>query len=331
MCRVCQAILLIWLLILVQACATARVGVVKEAPVTAPKFDRVVVAPFGNEVGSSLPATAPENVAEAVIAMLQKEHPTMFREVSSTPSNQPTELFVQGKILKYNPGSKTARFMLIGLGAGKLELDVVFVNAATGETVERFSTSGEIMAGGIMGASMGIEDMINSAAKKIVQHLVRYGGKELPKGKEVLEVDRQRPEEGRRKVMASIPSVPLPEYEISPPPPNAPPEIKTLLGKWQGHWEEAGVPVVLVVQKVFLEENRVECIYGWAAHSISGKDREADFKRVIGNLIPGSEPVIRFGRVGQKWNYNFVLKGKLLYGTREYPSKTYKIVMEKVE
>ncbi len=173
--RLYQAVLMIGLLILLQACATARVGVVKEAPVAAPKFDRVVIAPFSNEVGSSLPATAPENLAGAVIAMLQKEHPTMFREVSSAPSNQPTELLVQGKILKYNPGSKAARFVLIGLGAGKLELEVMFVNAATGETIEHFSTSGEIMAGGLMGASMGIEDMINSASKKIVQRLSRYG------------------------------------------------------------------------------------------------------------------------------------------------------------
>ncbi len=172
---ICRAILTIGLLAITQACATARVGVVQEAPATAPKFNRVVVTTFSNEVGTSLPATAPENVAGTIIAILQKEHPTAFPEVSSTLSNRPTELVVQGKILKYDPGSKAARFILIGLGAGKLELDVAFMNAATGETIEQFSTSGEIMAGGVMGASMGIDDMINSAAKKIVDRLVRYG------------------------------------------------------------------------------------------------------------------------------------------------------------
>ena len=173
--RVYQAVLLIGLLALTQACATARIGVSKDAPVTAPEFDRVAVLRFSNEVGESLPATAPENVAGAIIAVLQKEHPKAFREVSSTQSTQPTELVVQGKILKYNPGSKAARFILIGLGAGKLELEVAFINAATGETLEQFSTSGEIMAGGVLGASMGIEDMINSAAKKIVERLIPYG------------------------------------------------------------------------------------------------------------------------------------------------------------
>lgn len=184
-------------------------------------------------------------------------------------------------------------------------------------------------------ASRAVEDGVDKSLEAIlgVQELknLQMVGKERPKGKEAPEVDRQRPEEGRQKVMASIPSVPLPKYEISACPPNASPEIKMLLGKWQGHWEEAGVPAVLIVQKIFLEENRVECIYAWAAHSISGKDREAGFNRIIGNLFPGAEPVIKFGRFEQKFNYNFVLKGKVLYGTREYPSKTYKIVMEKVE
>jgi len=173
--RIYQALLLIGLMVLAQACATARVGVVQEGPVAATKFDHIAVPPFSNEVGSSLPATAPENMARAVIAMLQKEQPTAFRGVSPTPSNQPTEVVVKGKILKYDPGSKVARFILIGLGAGTLELEVAFTNGATGETIEKFSTSGEIMAGGIVGASMGIEDMINSAAKQIVQRLVRYG------------------------------------------------------------------------------------------------------------------------------------------------------------
>jgi hypothetical protein len=177
--RICQTILLIALLAFTQACATARVGVSQAAPVTSPKFDRVVVFPFSNQVGDSLPATAPENVAGAVIALLQKEHPTVFREVCSTSAKEPGEIIVQGKILKYNPGSKAARFILIGLGPGKLELEVAFVNAGTGETIEQFSTSGEIVAGGVMGASMGIEDMINSAAKKIVERLVPYGSGSL--------------------------------------------------------------------------------------------------------------------------------------------------------
>jgi hypothetical protein len=49
------------------------------------------------------------------------------------------------------------------------------VDAVTGQTIEQFSTSGEIMAGGLMGAMMGMEDMINSATGKIVPRIVKYG------------------------------------------------------------------------------------------------------------------------------------------------------------
>jgi Domain of unknown function (DUF4410) len=170
-----RGILMVILVTLVQACATARVGVIREAPATPPKFSRVAVVPFGNEAGSELPATASENVAGAIIAKIQQERSNPFTEVTSKPSGAPDELVVRGKIVKYNPGSKAARFILIGLGAGSLELEVTLQDGATEELLEQFSTSGEIMAGGVKGASMGIDDMINSAAKKIAQRIARYG------------------------------------------------------------------------------------------------------------------------------------------------------------
>jgi len=170
-----RVILMVVLVALTQACATARLEVARESLVTPPTFDRVAVPPFINRVGSELPATVPENVAGTVIAKLQKKYPNAFRQVSSTPSHQPGELIVQGKIVKYDPGSKAGRFILIGVGAGSLQLEVALVNAATGETLEEFSTSGKIMAGGVLGASMGIEDMIDSATKKIVERIARYG------------------------------------------------------------------------------------------------------------------------------------------------------------
>ncbi len=171
----CRIVLMLALVTLMHACATAHLEVAREAPVAPPKFDRVAVPIFINAVGSELPATAPENLAGAVVARLRQEHPNAFREVTSTPSRRPGELIVQGKIVQYDPGSKAARFILIGLGAGNLQLEVAFMDAATGETLEQFSTSGKIIAGGVIGASMGIDDMINSAAQKIVEHLTRYG------------------------------------------------------------------------------------------------------------------------------------------------------------
>lgn len=184
MTNVFKAVMLVGLVTVLQACATANVGITSQPSATPPKFERVSVLPFDSKAGAGIPATAEENIAGAIIAKLQKDHPGLFREVTSTSSNDSGELIVKGKILKYDPGSKAARFILIGLGAGALELDVTFVNGGTGEIMEQFSTSGSIVAGGVAGASMGIDDMINSAAGKIVERLAIYGpggGKQAPK------------------------------------------------------------------------------------------------------------------------------------------------------
>jgi len=135
----------------------------------------VAVPAFANDVGSALPAAAPEEVAGAVIAKLQKDHPGAFREVSAVPSDAATDLVVRGSIVAYEPGSKALRFILIGLSPGDLKLKVALIDARTGVTLESFTTDGAIVAGGLAGASMGIEDMINSAAAKIAERVAIYG------------------------------------------------------------------------------------------------------------------------------------------------------------
>lgn len=161
-------------LLTLQACATASLNVT-QAPTMAPsKFERVAVPAFANKVGDSLPPGATEEIAGAVIAKLQRDYPNGFSEVTATPTNSPGELLVRGSILSYDPGSKAARFMLIGLGAGDLKLDVEFVEAESGVVLEQFSTDGAIVAGGLIGASMGMEDMVDSAAQKIAERIVTY-------------------------------------------------------------------------------------------------------------------------------------------------------------
>ncbi len=163
-------------ILLMQGCATAHVKVRQEGTVAPQKFDRLAVPPFENGVGAGLPMTAPDDVAGAVIAKMQKAYPGAFAEVGSRSTGQPGELVVNGKITSYNPGSKAARFILIGLGAGDLKLEVNLTDAASGSSLEQFTTDGAIAAGGLVGASMGMEDMIESAAAKVAERLARYGG-----------------------------------------------------------------------------------------------------------------------------------------------------------
>lgn len=83
---------------------------------------------------------------------------------------------MRGTIVSFDPGSKAARFILIGLGAGDLKLNVALSDAQSGDEVEAFSTDGAIVAGGVIGASMGVEDMVNSAAREIAKRVAAYGG-----------------------------------------------------------------------------------------------------------------------------------------------------------
>jgi hypothetical protein len=162
---------------------------------------------------------------------------------------------------------------------------------------------------------------------KVLKFERPQAAKELPKGKGSLEVDRRTTDEEKMKTTSAMSSVPLPEYKISPAPSNALPEIKMLLGKWQGYWK-SGVPAVLVVQKVSPQEEKADCIYAWGfwGPNKEGKPGHSGF---IAKLIPGSKPEIRF-TLGKR-NYNLILEGKLLIGTSEYQGNLSKIVMEKVK
>jgi hypothetical protein len=143
-----------------------------------------------------------------------------------------------------------------------------------------------------------------------------------------IEASKDRPPEKEKPAPTStFPKLPFPEYKISPPPANAPPEIERLLGKWQGYWISR-VPAALVIQKVSLEEKKLECIYAWSPRG-PNKDRKPGFRRLFAKLIPGPKPKVTFS-LG-KINFTFTLEGNLLKGTRELEEKINEIVMEKVE
>src|SRR5262249_32123381 len=111
----CRRASLLLLPLVLAACATAHVTVSQAPPPAPPKFTRVAVPPFANGVGAALPATAPDEAAGAVIAEIHKDSPQTFSDISAVSSNGPGELIVRGTIMSYDPGSKAARFILIGL------------------------------------------------------------------------------------------------------------------------------------------------------------------------------------------------------------------------
>ena len=134
-------------------------------------------------------------------------------------------------------------------------------------------------------------------------------------------------EKAKPAITSRFADLTLPEYEIFPLPTNAPPEIRGLLGRWQGYWNN-GVAIAMVFPKVYLEERKVECIHVWG-HWGPNKDRKPGFGRLFANLTPGPKPQIKF-RAGDG-DFTFTLEGKLLYGTRKSKTGVIEITLEKVE
>ena len=118
---------------------------------------------------------------------------------------------------------------------------------------------------------------------------------------------------------------PVPNYEITSLPKNAPKQLKQLLGRWQGEWSGNTVSSYIVVTKI--DAKRVWLVYAWNYN-------DSGYKSVyfIGRLsFSDAETEIKFGsKYGAK--FDFVLKEgkKILEGTRTYQQYYSVISMHKV-
>jgi hypothetical protein len=92
--------------------------------------------------------------------------------VEQSPKGSEGELLVEVHITKYKKGSRLARAMLIGLGSSKISTALIFFDSPT----KRPLASGQLnltwALGGIVGASKGIEDLVDDAGRKIANAIV---------------------------------------------------------------------------------------------------------------------------------------------------------------
>ena len=163
---VCKFILIIVLLAPVPACGKTRVEVIRECDVTPPKFKTVSVPRFVNGVGDVLPYEAPVVFAAAVVAKLKQRHPRAFSEVIAWPSRKQGVLMVQGQIVEYETRSRMKRILTMGLGRGRLKLEIVLADGSKEKTVERFTT---------LNKARSMDKMIDSAVEAVVKRVVQYG------------------------------------------------------------------------------------------------------------------------------------------------------------
>ncbi len=164
-------------------CAAGKVKVNTTAPRSSMDKYRTVAITVVNDAGPVCPDNVGPCIQDAAIRQLKVKYPSVFAEVRKEPAGADDELCVEVHITKYKKGSRFARAMLIGLGSSKIATDLVFIDSASKGTITTGRLSLTWAMGGIIGASKGIEDLVDSAGAKIANAIVvQRTGKAAPKG-----------------------------------------------------------------------------------------------------------------------------------------------------
>lgn len=117
--------------------------------------------------------SVPARLAKFVVTDLG---PGVFDEVRQGVACEaaPGVAVLRGRILKYKPGSETARAIIAGAGSAQLEVQVTLVNGEAGDTLAQFDAKGLWAWGGELGASRGIQDLEKNVAYEMASYL-RHG------------------------------------------------------------------------------------------------------------------------------------------------------------
>jgi Domain of unknown function (DUF4410) len=165
-------------------CATGKVKINTTAGSrSAMEKYRTVAITLVNDAGPACPDDVGPCIQAAAVRQLKAKFPNVFADIRTAPTGADDELSVEVHITKYKKGSRLARAMLIGLGSSKIATTLFFIDSASKRTVATGQLGLTWALGGIVGASKGIEDLVDSAGAKIANAIVEQRtGKAAPKG-----------------------------------------------------------------------------------------------------------------------------------------------------
>ena len=92
------------------------------------------------------------------------------------PLGQPGELLVTGRITDYRPGSRVARLFGPGIGRAELKGEVVLKDGTTGKPLEIAPIDKLWAFGDVIGASKGMNDMVEETAAAAANLIARSKG-----------------------------------------------------------------------------------------------------------------------------------------------------------
>lgn len=138
----------------------------------------LTVLPFGVPPRSKADVSTGVSFSAEIAARLKSDFGPLFESVETADAKRGVEgeCVLSGDITKYKPGSKVARFILIGLGAASLE-GTIQVSDGPSEKALFTAPFDKLWAwGGIAGASKGIDDMMKETAAAIANTVAQEKG-----------------------------------------------------------------------------------------------------------------------------------------------------------
>ena len=141
------------------------------------RYQVASVIPFDTASGQKIDPSIGVKFSEDVATRLQSDFGPLFREVrKAPPTGKADELIVTGTIKTYDPGSRTARLILIGLGAAILKGELILKDAVDNRVLYSAPFDKLWAWGGAMGASKGIEDMMIESSAAVANTIARAKG-----------------------------------------------------------------------------------------------------------------------------------------------------------
>lgn len=138
----------------------------------------ITVLPFDVPANGKVDRSRAVNFARDVENRLSNDFGSLFDSVEYAEAARGVEkeCVVKGRVDKYRAGSRIARAILIGMGSASFEGAVEVQDAASGKSLLNAPFDKLWAWGGIVGASKGIDEMVNEAAASVAATLARAKG-----------------------------------------------------------------------------------------------------------------------------------------------------------
>lgn len=182
MMRAAAEILGLGACLVLAGCAAGKAKVSTVAPRGSMDKYLTVAITVLNDVGPVCPDNVPPAIQAAAIQQIRVKYPNVFSEARTASTGAEDELLVEIHIIKYKKGSRLARAIMIGLGSSKISTTLIFLDSPTKRQLATGKLGLTWALGGIIGASKGIEDLVDDAGRKIANAIVEQkAGKPVQK------------------------------------------------------------------------------------------------------------------------------------------------------